>query len=108
MIKHIKNFNLYWPSNPNHTFKPQGSSPISLSTRVPSRLRKRNDRSPLNLTLGRFRKMKKYHINKWGQIVRLTDDEKNPGREVHWSIPLAIVIGMVTICLIEFYSHVSA
>ena len=52
--------------------------------------------------------MKKYHINKWGQIVRLTDDEKNPGREVHWSIPLAIVIFIVIIFIFKFYNYVSA
>ena len=50
--------------------------------------------------------MKKYHINKWGQIVRLTDDEKTPGREVHWGVPLAIAIFVVTIFVIKVYNYV--
>lgn len=46
----------------------------------------------------------KWHINKWGQIVRLTEDEKEPGREVYQSIPIAITIFVVVGFLFALYS----
>lgn len=45
----------------------------------------------------------KWHINKWGQIVRLTEDEKEAGREVHQSIPIAITIFVVVGFLFGLY-----
>jgi hypothetical protein len=50
----------------------------------------------------------KWHINKWGQIVPLTEDEQNPGREVHKSIPFAIAVIFILIFLFGVYRHVSA
>ena len=45
----------------------------------------------------------KWHINKWGQIVRLTEEEQNPGRKVHQSIPIAITIFVLAGFLFGLY-----
>lgn len=45
----------------------------------------------------------KWHINKWGQIARLTEDERYPGREVHQSIPIAITIFVIVGFLFGLY-----
>lgn len=45
----------------------------------------------------------KWHINNWGQIVPLREDEKNPGREVHQSIPIAITIFLILVFLFGLY-----
>jgi hypothetical protein len=49
----------------------------------------------------------KWHINKWGQIVPLTEDEQNPGREIYQGIPIVIAVIFILIVLFGAYRYVS-